>query len=107
MINANAVRGNGGNIRIISDQYVTSSDTLVTASSEQSDPGVVDVSAAYTEIAGGLVQLPGALSNESARLQELCGLRTGGQDSSFVTTGRGGAPLTGAGTLPSFDLPRR
>lgn len=106
-LNANAVRGSGGNIRIISQEYVTSSDTVVTATSEKSNPGQIDVSAAYTELAGGLVRLPGSLSNEAARLKEQCGVRMQGEMSSFVTTGRGGSPLSPEGRLPSFDLPKR
>jgi hypothetical protein len=98
------VRGDGGNIAILSDEFITTPDTAITATSEQSDPGVVDISAGIIDLAGSLVQLPAALSNDAARLQELCGARLGGQGSSFIMTGRGGAPLVPGGREASFDL---
>jgi large exoprotein involved in heme utilization and adhesion len=105
-INANAIVGNGGNITLLSREFVTSPGTIITATSEQSSPGEVDVSAGIADLAGGLVRLPSALAGDAATLRELCGLSVVGDESSFIVTGRGGTPLTPDGLQPSFDLPR-
>jgi hypothetical protein len=54
------------------------------------------------DIAGSLTRLPDAVGDASAKLSEQCGLRVGGQTSSFIATGRGGAPIRPTGYAPDF-----
>ena len=65
-------------------------------------PGTVNTPAPDTDVAAKLLRLPGALADAAARLQALCGMRAGGDTSSFIATGRGGAPLTPGGFQPAM-----
>jgi hypothetical protein len=76
-------------------------ETGVTASGGLA-PGTVTTPAPDTDVAARLLRLPGALADDAARLQALCGMRLGGRTSSFVVTGRGGAPIEPGGFQPAL-----
>ena len=93
-----------GNIDIRAQAYIPSADpqTAVTASSQFGLVGTVDINAPDTEIAGALVKLPGDLAAAGARLLPQCGATLPGTASSFVATGRGGAPPVPGAWQASF-----
>jgi hypothetical protein len=82
---------NGGDVTIRPDALFRN-HTVITATGTAGVSGTVAVSPAETELAGSLVALPAALAPENARLSPACGARLGGDVSTFVLTGRGGAP---------------
>lgn len=59
------------------------------------------------DIAGSLSRLPGGLTDPDARLVEACGVRLGGDASSFIATGRGGSPLAPGGFSADLRLRSR
>ena len=93
---ANAVGGNGGNIRINTDgiyglrfrpQRTPLSD--ITASSEFGVSGRIVLNTFKVDPSNALVKLPENFTNPSDRIATDCAANTG---SSFVVTGRGGLP---------------
>ena len=94
--------GPGGNITIVADVFLASQDSSVTASSTLSEPGTVDIRAAFTNISGFLEPLPENIFQATSLLQQSCAARfSGGKLSSFVVAGRDGMPLEPGGFMPS------
>ena len=65
-------------------------------------PGTVNTPAPDTDVAAQAAAPARSLADAAARLQALCGMRAGGDTSSFIATGRGGAPLTPGGFQPAM-----
>ncbi len=108
-ISANAILGAGGNILIIADNFLASS-SAVTASSEASVQGSVQIQSLVVDLSGALVLLPSGLVDVSTQLREQCARRLGMDFSSFLVLGRGGtavAPDDAAIELPEDTTPRR
>ena len=82
---ANAYGGDGGNIRIISDGFVQSSTSIVSASSELGIDGSVEIDSA--DITSGLTVLPADFLNAARWMRIPCSARTG-EDASHLTAGR-------------------
>jgi filamentous hemagglutinin family protein len=101
VLRADAVAENAGNIRTATDAFVTSPDTVLSAQSQNAAAGAVD--RPEVDIAAGLVRLPGSLFDDAARLEALCGMRLGLESSSFIQTGRGGAPAAPGGWAASLE----
>lgn len=95
LISANAINGRGGNIRIISDYFIASPDSLVTATSERGISGEVTINAINVDLTGSLVKMPSSFIRAESLLRELCTVKL--RDfSSFIVEGRGGmAPVPG------------
>lgn len=91
---------NGGNITLRSD-YFLRSDTVIDASAPFGIPGTVSVSAPDVDLAASLLALPDTLLGLETLLRPDCGVRLGGDISSFILLGRGGLPLEPGGFLPS------
>jgi large exoprotein involved in heme utilization and adhesion len=94
---ANALNGNGGNIKITTqgifglefrNQLTSKSD--ITASSQFGVNGTVQVNNVGVDPNSGLVELPANVTNSSQQIATGCKYTNG---SSFVATGRGGVPL--------------
>jgi large exoprotein involved in heme utilization and adhesion len=104
-ITANAFGGPGGNVDIIADVLLKSSDSPeseVTASSVLGVQGTVDIRAAVTSLSGALSPLPQAFVSVAELLPSRCTARlAGGIYSSLVLGGRDGLPLDPGGLLPS------
>jgi hypothetical protein len=92
-ISANAILGAGGNILIIADSFLASSSS-VTASSEASVQGSVQIQSLIVDLSGALVLLPTSLVDVSTQLREQCARRLGMDFSSFLVLGRGGTERT-------------
>ncbi len=90
-ISANAILGAGGNITLISDTFLAS-ESAVTASSEASVQGTIDIQSPDAQLANALTSLPGRLLGTEIRLSERCAMRLGADLSSFLVIGRGGLP---------------
>jgi filamentous hemagglutinin family protein len=104
-ISANAILGAGGNILIITDTFLASS-SAVTASSEASVQGSVQIESLNVDLSGALVLLPTSLVDVSTQLREQCARRLGMDFSSFLVLGRGGTEQTPEDPLPA-SAPRR
>lgn len=92
-ISANAILGAGGNILIVTDTFLASS-SAVTASSEASVQGSVQIQSLNVDLSGALVLLPSGLVDVSTQLREQCARRLGLDFSSFLVLGRGGTERT-------------
>lgn len=114
-ITANAVRGQGGNIRITAqgifgtafrNQQTPQSD--ITASSEFGVDGTVDIQLGAIDPSGALAIAPIALNNSDNQIVAGC---PADMNTSFTVTGRGGLPsdprqgLVEEVLLPAFELP--
>ncbi len=110
-ISANAILGAGGAITIIADSFLSSS-SAVTASSEASVQGTVEIQSPDAQLANALTPLSASFVGIETRLQERCAMRLGGDFSTFLVVGRGGVPPAPEDLLLSparlqLDLPRR
>ena len=107
-ISANAIEGNGGNIRLVTqgiiglalrDRLTPESD--ITASSELGVDGTVKIESPVTDANSGLAQLPENLEDTSNQVVAGCAAQSGNQ---FASTGRGGLPDNPAAQLSSNRL---
>lgn len=90
-ISANAKLGAGGNITLIADSFL-SSESAITASSEASVQGTIDIQSPDAQLANALTPLNGNLIDTKIKLTDRCPMRLGGDLSSFLVIGRGGLP---------------
>ncbi len=98
---ANAILGNGGNIRVATDFLISSADSAITASSEFGVNGRISVLGPSVDLTGSLSSLSGSLMGAEGRLPEHCGIKLGGDLSSFLVLNRGGLPTQAEGWQPS------
>jgi large exoprotein involved in heme utilization and adhesion len=99
---ANAFGGPGGNITIIANNFLSSTTSIIEASSALSTPGVIEIRSPENNVENSISQLPAAFIDASALLRGLCTARRTGAPSSFVVAGRGGVPFDADGYLPGF-----
>ena len=92
-ITAGAVGGNGGNIQIVSDFFLATPDSTVSASSALAIDGVVDIQAPEEKITRALSALPIDYLDISALLRSRCGVRHVDNVSSFVVSGLSALPI--------------
>jgi large exoprotein involved in heme utilization and adhesion len=104
---AQAVEGHGGNITITADQFIPSSDSLVSASSQLGISGTVVINGPRVDVNGALVVLSTQLRGRTEVLREACESRAGRPLSSFVEAGRGGLPQDPEATLPALYIAGR
>ena len=103
---ANAFEGRGGNIRIVTDVFISDLDSEVEASSEKGIDGVVEIDAVLKVVAQSVKPLPEKFRSAVALLREPCIARmTAGKYSSFVVGGRDAIPIQPGGLLPSPITP--
>jgi large exoprotein involved in heme utilization and adhesion len=95
--------GNGGNISILTDYFFESASTI-DASAPFGLPGTVRVTAPEIDLSGTLIALPENLLSAETQLRPDCGVRLGGNISSFIVLGRGGLPIEPGGFLPSSSV---
>jgi len=93
---------NGGNISILPDALVKDTASSITATGILGVSGNISLTNPNPQLVNALVPLPTAF--ETAQLQPQCGARFLGTDiSSFIQTGRGGAPPEPGGWLPDTE----
>ncbi len=69
---ANARAGRGGSIRIVSDFFFASPDSVVSASSDLGIDGMVEIESPDTDLNAGLVELPGDFFDVATLLTQGC-----------------------------------
>ena len=104
-ISANAAIGQGGNIQLRADHFL-SSESLLTATG--STDGTVEIISPELDIVSGLIGLPGSVLDVSMQLREQCARRIGQDFSSFLILGRGGVePSPDEATDETSDEPAK
>ena len=99
-IRADAFGGPGGNVSIVADVFLTT-DSVVSASSALGVPGTIDVQASFTDVSGGITQLPANALQAATLLRASCAARVAeGKTSSLVIGTREGLPLEPGTVLP-------
>jgi len=91
-ITANAEEGDGGAIFIVTDNYLKSSDSKVTATSRRGNDGTVRIEAPDADISGELVILPETFIDAARWMKTPCAARSGEKTSRFVIKGRDAVP---------------
>jgi large exoprotein involved in heme utilization and adhesion len=104
---AQAVEGHGGNITITAGQFIPSSDSIVSASSELGISGTIVINGPRVDVNGALVVLSTQLRSRTEVLREACVARAGQPISSLVEAGRGGLPQDPEATLPALYIAGR
>ena len=107
VIRANAVGGNGGNVRIRADQLVQSANSEITATSQLGLSGEITISSLPLNLTGSLVVLASELRAAAAVLQESCAAHGADPRSSLVMGGRGGLRHDSEITLPALRFANR
>ena len=104
---AQAIEGHGGNIMITADQFIPSSDSIVSASSELGISGTIVINGPRVDVNGALVVLSTQLRGRTEVLREACAARADRPISSLVEAGRGGLPQDPEATLPALYIAGR
>jgi hypothetical protein len=106
-ITAEAVGGNGGNIRIWAGQFVQSAGSVVSATSQLGISGQIAISGPPVNLTGSLVVLSSELRAAAAVLSESCAARGARPRSSLAVAGRGGLRHDPETTLPALYIADR
>ncbi len=75
-IRAQADEGQGGNIRLVAEQYIPSANSLVTASSRLGIDGQIDIDSPDIKISAGLLGLNNQLKTSHYLLKSSCGFKS-------------------------------
>ncbi len=89
---ANAWEGRGGNIHLVAENFIQSSDSIVDASSALGIDGTVEIESPNVDVGGGLVVLPTNVLDASKWAKTPCAARGGGMVSKLILKGRDGTP---------------
>jgi filamentous hemagglutinin family protein len=95
-----SVVGNGGQVLVTSDYFFASASPF-DVTTPSGIPGTVTVTAPNVDLSGSLVALPDNLLDVETQLRPDCGVRLGGNISSFIVLGSGGLPVAPGGFVPS------
>jgi large exoprotein involved in heme utilization and adhesion len=106
-ISAQAIEGHGGNITINASQFLQSADSVVSASSERSISGMIEIIGPRVDLNGALVVLSSELRSAAQVLRNSCAAQAGLPQSSLVEEGRGGLPQNPDATLPALYIAGR
>ena len=98
---AQAVQGQGGNIRIIAGTFLADQSSLVSASSQFGLSGTVNIQSPVSSLSGTLATLPQRPLQVQHLLQQRCAAQANGRMSSLVVAGRDALPVEPGGWLLS------
>ena len=101
-LTANATLGDGGDTTIISEIFVVSPNSKITASSEFGVSGNIEVFAPDIDIASSLAVLPGLLDVSALQLQPSCAIRLPRDFSTFKVRSKDGISTPPDDFLPSY-----
>ncbi|NEO21588.1 MULTISPECIES: filamentous hemagglutinin N-terminal domain-containing protein [unclassified Moorena] len=101
LIQADANRGNGGEIKITTQGLFVFPDSAITASSQFGVDGVITINNPDADPANGLIQLPTELRDRTQQIAKGCGWTA---TSSFYITGRGGIPQDPSAMVPGGQI---
>jgi filamentous hemagglutinin family protein len=99
-----AIEGHGGNITIDAGEFLKSSDSIVSASSEVGISGTIEILGPRVDLNGALVALPSNLRGAAAILREGCAAPGGRPRSNLLVQASGRLPQDPDTTLRSFYL---
>ena len=100
-VTAEAVQGQGGNIRIIAGTFLADPSSVVSASSQFGVSGNVQVQSPLSSLSNTLAVLPTRPLQGQPLLQQRCAAQANGQLSSLVVAGRDALPTEPGGWLMS------
>jgi large exoprotein involved in heme utilization and adhesion len=106
-IKAEAIEGHGGNITITVGEFIRSSDSIVSATSQLGISGTIEINGTRVDVNGALVVLSSELRGRTEVLREACSARADQPISSLVEAGRGGLPQDPEATLPALYIAGR
>jgi large exoprotein involved in heme utilization and adhesion len=106
-IKAEAIEGHGGDITITAGEFIRSSDSIVSATSQLGISGTIEINGPRVDVNGALVVLSSELRGRVAVLREACAARSDRPISSLVEAGRGGLPQDPEATLPALYIAGR
>ncbi len=89
---AQAFAGDGGAITIITDNFIPSNDSIVSATSQRGNNGTVEIVAPETDINADLIPLLGDFLDAASWTVERCSARLGNNVSSLTVTTFNGVP---------------
>jgi large exoprotein involved in heme utilization and adhesion len=104
---AEAIEGHGGNITITAGQFIPSSDSIISATSQLGISGIIEINGPRVDVNGALVVLSSELRGRAAVLREACAARSDRPISSLVDAGRGGLPQDPEASLPALYIAGR
>lgn len=102
---ANAYGGNGGNILIVTDNFIASMDSVVDASSRFGLDGTVIIRSPDADLSSSITDLPESFLDVAALLREPCAARRSLNRSSFIVRGRDAIPPGPMTSLPLASMP--
>jgi filamentous hemagglutinin family protein len=91
-IKANAYKGDGGNIHIVSDVFIQSQDSIVEASSEKGIDGIIEIESPDTDPSSGLITLSSDFLDASQWMKNSCGQRSSENISRLIVRGKDAVP---------------
>ncbi len=100
-VTANAVTGAGGNITFVTPLFLADSASRVSASSERGPSGTVTIQSPTSNLSGTVGQLVSKTSPPQTLLQNRCVASAGGEQSTFILSGRNTLPIEPGGWLRS------
>src|SRR5205807_2922056 len=86
-IKAEAIEGHGGNITITAGEFIRSSDSIVSATSQLGISGTIEINGTRVDVNGALVVLSSELRAAAEVLREACAARSDQPISSPVDAG--------------------
>ena len=89
---AKAEGGDGGRIVIISDVFLSTPDSIVSASSRLGIDGTVEIFSPMVDVSSGLVSLPESFLKADDLLPKRCAEKDEDEASSFHIIGHEGSP---------------
>ena len=104
---AQAVEGHGGDIMIDAGEFIASSDSIVSASSQKGISGTIEIIGPRVDLNGALLVLSSELRSAAQVLRNSCAAQAGLPQSSLVEGGRGGLPQNPDATLPALYIAGR
>ncbi len=103
-ITANAQDGDGGAVFIRSENFIRSSGSRVTATSQRGNQGIVKIQAPDLDIAAGLMLMPDTYLDAAKWVLTPCSQRSAEKVSRFVFQGRDAIPLSFEDWLQGLDI---
>jgi large exoprotein involved in heme utilization and adhesion len=100
-VTAQAVGGTGGNITFVTPLFLADSASVISASSQRGVSGTVTIQSPTSNLSGTVGQLVSKLSPPQVLLQNRCVALAGGEQSTFLLSGRNTLPAEPGGWLSS------
>lgn len=100
-VTAEAVGGTGGQIKFVTPLFLADSASTVSAQSQRGPNGTVTIQSPTANLSGAVGQLVSKTSPPQVLLQNRCVALAGGEQSTFILTGRNTLPVEPGGWLSS------